>query len=194
MKNNWPKIENLLKKDGIAVIPTDTLYGVVGKALSEKVVQRIYDLKGRDENKPLIVLITSFSDLEKFKVTLSSEQKEFLKSVWPGKVSVILPCESSQFKYVHRGTKTIAFRMVGMRNRNIYSLIKKVGPLVAPSANPQGKIPARTMGEAKKYFGSTIDVYACGGTRRSKPSTLLEYKKGTLRILRHGSVVIKEKK
>ncbi|MES2930976.1 MAG: L-threonylcarbamoyladenylate synthase [Patescibacteria group bacterium] len=194
MKNDWRKIITVLKNDGVAVIPTDTLYGVVGKALSKKTVERIYKLKGRDKSKPLIVLISSFDDLKKFNITLEHRQSEFLKTIWPGKVSVIMSVPSARWEYLHRGTKTIAFRMVGPRNRNIYHLIRTVGPLVAPSANPQGEDPARTMQEAKRYFRDMVDLYACGGTRMAKPSTLVEYKNNTFTILRQGAVKIKEKK
>lgn len=59
MENNWQKAGKILKSDGIAVIPTDTLYGVVGSAMSKKAIEKIYKIKERDKSKPLIVLISS---------------------------------------------------------------------------------------------------------------------------------------
>ncbi len=190
MSNNWNQVASIIKKSGVTIIPTDTLYGIVASAFSKKAVARIYMLKGRDKSKPCIVLISSISDLNKFGVAVTQEQKKFLASVWPGKVSVILPCPSNRFKYLHRGTKTIAFRMIGSRNGNLYGLLKKVGPLVAPSANPQGRLPTKSMWEAKEYFGDKVDIYACGHTKASKPSTLIEYKKGKWNVLRQGVVQI----
>jgi L-threonylcarbamoyladenylate synthase len=193
MKNNWNEVSTILKKGGVAVIPTDTLYGIVARALDKKAVERIYKIKGRDDGKPVIVLISSFADLKQFGVKLTGEQRMFLDDVWPGKISVILPCSLGKFAYLHQGTKSIAFRMVGLRNRNLYNLLRKVGPLAAPSANPQGAEPAKTVWEAKKYFEDDVDVYACGHTRISKPSTLVRYEKGKLVILRQGAVKIKTK-
>jgi L-threonylcarbamoyladenylate synthase len=161
----------ILKTNGIAVFPTDTLYGVVGSALSKKTVERIYRLKGRDENKPFIILVSSYKDLEIFGVTLSLEQKKFLTSVWPGPVSVILPCPFKKFEYLHRGSKTLAFRMP--KNKALQTLLRKTGPLVAPSANPQGEAPAETIVEAKAYFSNQVDAYVAGGRKKGKPSTVV---------------------
>ncbi len=191
MKNNWPEIRKILTKGGVAVLPTDTIYGLASKALDPRAVLRVYEIKGRDKNKPLIVLISSLSDLEKFKIKLSKEEKKILASIWPGKVSVILGCKDNKFKYLHRGTKSIAFRMVGPRNPNLFKLLKNVGPLVAPSANIQGGQPAKNIWEAKKYFGDRVDIYVCGHTRVSKPSTLLKIKNGKIEVLRQGEFVLK---
>jgi L-threonylcarbamoyladenylate synthase len=190
MQNEWKKVQMLLKKDGVVITPTDTLYGVLGSVLSKKAVEKIYKVRGRDKDKPCIVLITSMLHLKKFDVVLDQDQKEFLEKFWPGKVSVVLPVKSAKWKYLHRGKKSIAFRMIGPRNKNLYNLINSVGSLVAPSANPQGAKPARNRKEARKYFGTQIDAYICGGTRNSPPSTLIEYKNGKWVVLREGAIRI----
>ncbi|MCX6753356.1 MAG: L-threonylcarbamoyladenylate synthase [Candidatus Nomurabacteria bacterium] len=172
-----------LKKDGIGIIPTDTLYGIVGSAFSKKAVEKIYKIKGRDENKPFIVLISSIKDLEKFGIQhpYKLEFVRMLEKFWPGKVSVILSC--SKYKYLHRGENAIAFRLPN--KKSLIELIKKTGPLVAPSANPQGMIPASNIKEAKKYFGDNVDFYVAGGTLKSKPSTLIKINKnGEIEVLR----------
>ena len=191
MQNNWLKAKNILEKDGVVVLPTDTLYGVVGRAQSKKVVERIYDIKGRDENKPFIVLISSYKDLEIFGVKTDNEQAKFLKKIWPGKVSVILQCNSSRYSYLHRGLKSIAFRMIGGKNKNLLNLIKKVGPLVAPSCNKQGYEPAQSIKIAKEYFNDNIDLYINGGIKKLIPSTLIKYENNNWIILRQGSLKIK---
>lgn len=190
MKNNWKQAIKILKNGGVIVTPTDTLYGIVCDAFNKKSVERVYKIKGRDDNKPFIVLINSFSDFKNFGVTLTNDQSLFLHSHWPSKMSVILNCKGNKFKYIHRGKENIAFRMVGPKNRNLFNLINEVGPLVAPSANPQGGIPAKSVWEAIGYFGENIDLYMCGHTVHSKPSTLVKYDKNKLTILREGAVKI----
>ena len=160
-----------IKKSGIGVLSTDTLYGIVGSAFSKSATTRIYEVKGRSDGKPLIILINSISDIKKFGVTLSKNQEEYLATVWPGPVSVILPCTLKKYSYLHRGTKSLAFRMP--RNKRLLALLKKVGPLVAPSANPQGDKPAHTIAEAKKYFGNNVDFYVAGGRKIGKPSKVV---------------------
>jgi len=190
MKNNWQNAQNILKKNGVVVLPTDTLYGIIASAESKKAVEYIYKIKGRNEDKPFIVLINSYKDLGLFGIKVDKEQAKFLEKIWPGKVSVILPCIQSKFNYLHRGTKSIAFRMIGEKNKNLFNLIKKVGPLVAPSCNKQGDIPAESITKAKEYFNNEIDLYINGGVRKSAPSTLIKYENGEWIILRQGGIKI----
>jgi L-threonylcarbamoyladenylate synthase len=190
----WLEATKILNNGGVAVIPTDTLYGLVGSAFSTEAVERIYRIKGRDDNKPCIILITSYEDLDMFGVEYKEGQK-LLHNFWPGKVSVILPIKSkssqNKFTYLHKDTDTLSFRMIGSRNKNLFNLINTVGPLVAPSANPQGLEPAENITQAKKYFGDSVDFYVSSGTKKSKPSTLVLYKNGKFTVLRQGAVIIK---
>lgn len=175
-------------KDAIFICPTDTLYGLCASAFSKKAIKRLYTIKGRDEQKPFIILISSIEDLKKFGITINKEQKTFLQKVWPGKVSVILPVPQKKFEYLHRGKKSLAFRLP--KKKLLLDLIKKIGPLVAPSANPQGERPAETIKEAKKYFSKNVDFYIAGGKLRSKPSTIVSLVTKEPKILREGSVKV----
>jgi L-threonylcarbamoyladenylate synthase len=191
IKNNWQKAEEILKNDGVVVLPTDTIYGIVGCAMSKKVVERIYKIKGRDENKPFIVLITSYKDLRIFGVKIDEQQAKILAKFWPGKVTVVLPCLSNKFEYLHRGEKSIAFRMIGPKNKNLFNLLKKVGPIVAPSANPQYSKHAETITQAKIYFKDKVDFYLSCGTKKGKSSTLVKFENDKLIVLRQGEYIIK---
>ena len=107
--NEWNNITKLVKNGGVVITPTDTLYGVLGSALNKKTVERIYRIRGRDKDKPCIVLISSFKDLDRFSIVLTKDQKVFLETIWPGKISVVLPVPSAKWKYLHRGKNSIAF-------------------------------------------------------------------------------------
>lgn len=189
MNKNLVKV---LKENGVAVMPTDTLYGIVGKAESEEVVNRIYELRKRAPSKPCIVLISNIKDLEKFSIILSEKQKEALEKYWPldsandfqpEPVSVVLDCFDEKFSYLHRGTNSLAFRLpmqIGLQN-----LLKETGPLVAPSANLEGLPPALNIAEAKKYFGNFVDLYIDGGEIKGKASKVIRLKNdGSIDVLR----------
>lgn len=165
----------IIKKGGIGVLPTDTLYGLVGAAFSQKAVARIYKVRRRNPKKPLIILIGSFGDLKKLGIRTDGRINGFLKKIWPGPVSVILPCPAKKFYYLHRGTKTLAVRMPKLSW--LRQLIGKTGPLVAPSANLAGRPPALTVKEAKKYFNKRVDFYLNRGRRLSSPSLLIEIRR-----------------
>lgn len=171
-----------IKKDGIGVIPTDTLYGIVGSAFSKKAVKRIYEVRKREKSKPFIVLISSINDLEKFGI--KNFQSLVLNKIWvkrSGSISVILSCPSKKFEYLHRGTKSIAFRLP--QNKELQNLLKKTGPLVAPSANISGQPPAMTILQAKKYFGNQVDFYITGKTKK-KASRIISLISGEPIIIR----------
>jgi len=178
----WQKAALLLKEGAIGVIPTDTIYGLCGSALKKEVVEKIYQLRKRDPRKPMIVLISSFDDLHRLGIKLESWQKKFLNKFWPGKVSVVLKCPSKKFEYLHRGTKTLALRLP--KDKKLIRLLKISGPLVAPSANWEGKKPAVNLREAKKYFRDQVFYYG-QGERRKKPSRLIDLTKKEIKILRN---------
>lgn len=160
-----------LQTGGIGVIPTDTVYGVVGSAFLPDTIDRIYELKRRQKNKPLIVLISDIEMLEQFGIELSDALREHLDTHWPGPVSIILPTLDDQFEYLSRGTDSIAFRLPD--DAELQELIRAVGPLVAPSANMEGMPPAENVDEARRYFGTDVDFYVDGGVRDGAPSTIL---------------------
>lgn len=179
-------ISDLLKKGEVGVIPTDTVYGIVGSALNPKTVEEVYRLRKRATDKPMIILVSSIDDLEKFDVQITPEQRKFLQKNWPNPVSVILPVKNEKLKYLHRGKNSLAFRIP--KDEKLLNLLKEVGPLVAPSANYANEKPAQTLDEAKKYFGDRISFYTDGGRLKLKPSTIIQlYEDGTRIVLRTGS-------
>ena len=185
----------ILKTGGVGVLPTDTLYGIVACAMDKKAVERVYKLRRRTPSKPVIVLISSSADLKKFGIIPGAYAKKFLAQYWPGKISVVLPllrqgfggqaCRR-KFSYLHRGTNSLALRVPA--GAKIRAFLKQTGPLVAPSANTEGKPPAKTIAEAKKYFGERIDFYIDAGKKDSRPSTLVRILKNKTVVLREGAV------
>ncbi len=174
-----------LRRGGVLVAPTDTLYGVLGNALSRSTVARIERIKGRSREKPFIILLGSVRNLGRFGVSPSVSERKILDRLWPGKVSVVFQCRGERFRYLHRGTKTLAFRVPKKKMLTVF--LKHVGPLVAPSANPEGKRPARSIREARNYFGEKVDLYIPGGTLRGKPSTIIMMHSGKVKVLRKGA-------
>lgn len=162
-------------------MPTDTIYGIVARALDKKTVERLYKIRRRSPKKPFIILISDISDLKKFGVLIDQITNQLINHLWPGKVSIILPCPFAEFKYLHRGTNTLAFRLP--KKPDLIRLLKKTGPLVAPSANPEGLPPAKTIAQAEKYFSDKVDLYVSGRAGK-KPSTLVAVKNGKIEILR----------
>ena len=105
------EIVQKIQSAGIGVIPTDTIFGLVGQALSKEAVQKLYKVKGRSPGKPFIILISNKAELKHFDIKFDNEVEIYLDNQWPGPVSIILPCSSEIFSYLHRGTESLAFRV-----------------------------------------------------------------------------------
>ncbi len=168
------QLAQVLKEGKVAVIRTDTLYGIVGLAHNPSVVRRIYEIKNRDETKPAIVLIADFHDLKRFPVRFTDPLLRILEKHWPGRVSIIVPVEDERGEHfhLHRGTRGIAFRIPA--DEELRELLRTTGPLIAPSANPEGLPPAKNVREAMRYFGTAVHYYHDGGTcEETKPSKII---------------------
>lgn len=175
---NWrdERLASTLRQGGLAVMPTDTVYGIVARALDQRAVERAYAARRRNPDKPCIILVSDVSDLEKFSIPVSEEQKEKLAGFWPGPVSVILDCPGEEFAYLHRGTHSLAFRLPAPDA--LRALLALTGPLIAPSANPEGLPTAKTVAEAREYFGDSAEYYADGGEISGRASRVLRLSNG----------------
>ena len=177
---NMQKLANIIKNDGLAVVPTDTIYGIVALASSKVATEKVFALKGRTLSKPPIVLITSLDQMFSAPPKLALKT---LKKYWPGSNSIILP-DANAPSWITRGTGTVAYRMISS-DINLYALIAQTGPLIAPSANPEGLPPAKNIAQAKEYFGDQIDFYLDGGeTTDTAPSNLYLWSKDGMKQLR----------
>lgn len=217
MRTSLEEASLLLKQGKIGVIPTDTVYGIVALSSDLEAVERLYRTRGRDEDKPCILLIGDVEKLEDFSCfppqsaactweSLPSHEPSPVSSprisstspavgersgsslLWPGPVSIVLSCEDPRWAHIHRGSHTLAFRLP--RPAWLRTLLRQAGPIIAPSANPQGMPPSKTIEEAERYFGTTVDFYVDGGALDNAPSTVVRIEGETMTLIRQGSVPI----
>ncbi len=172
----------------IGVMPTDTIYGLAASVDFPESIERLYRLRGRDTGKPFIILIADASDLERFEITLTLWQEEQLARLWPGRVSVVLPCASERLAYLHRGKQSLAFRVPD--DAAVREFLHATGPVVSSSVNPEGLPPAATITDAFNYFGDDVDFVVDAGRLESKPSTVVSLEGDEVRVLRQGAVKI----
>lgn len=187
MDNKYKKAVKILKGGGVVVMPADTIYGIFGLALDEGVVEKIYKLRKRRPTKPMIILISSVKDLRKFDIEVD-RKNEIFSILKRGGISVVFPCDNEKFKYLHRGEKSLAFRIPSEKNKRgrfLKELLKKTGPLVAPSANFEGKPATQTIAETEDIFGDKVAFYISEGRRLTcSPSTLVKFVDGKVEVLR----------
>ncbi len=132
---------------GLAVMPTDTVLGIVASALQPEAVQRIYTLKGRPTDKPPVLLIADAAEVAQFGTTVAAEKTE---QFWPGPNSLILPVPDVSFNYLHRGRGSLAFRVP--QPLWLRQLLEQTGPLATSSANLSGQPILTSLEEASRQF------------------------------------------
>jgi L-threonylcarbamoyladenylate synthase len=183
----------------LAVIPTDTVYGVAADAFSPAAVQRLLDAKGRGRQSPPPVLIPGIPTLDALAETVPDEVRTLVAAFWPGGLTVILPARSSLSWDLGETRGTVALRMPS--NTIALELLSETGPLAVSSANLTGKPAATTAAEAEAMLGDSVAVYLDGGAagtgyspgERDSGSTIVDATgllkpEGKLTIVRSGVI------
>lgn len=165
----------------VAVVPTDTVYGLAGVPTNPGAVTRIFKLKGRPEDKPLPVLGNGVGQLESV-ARFDDLALRLAEAFWPGPLTIVLP-RAPGFAADLGGSQvdTVAVRVP---DRELcLSLLRATGPLAVTSANLSGRPPATTAEQARALFDSipVLDGGACDGS----PSTIVDLV-GSPKILRSG--------
>ena len=137
---------------GLAVLRTDTIYGIVARADDEQAVHRLYEVRDRNVAKSCIVLIADASQ------QYGANPTDLPEAVVP--TSYAVPAADAP-SWLLRTNDELAYRIP--RVEWLRELLRQTGPLIAPSANPEGLPPARTIAEAREYFGDNVNYYLDGG-------------------------------
>lgn len=177
----------LLSEGETVAIPTETVYGLAANALDENAVRRIFEVKGRPQDNPLIVHIAELSMWESLVTEVDERAKKLAKAFWPGPLTVILP-KSDKIPYVTTaGGDTVAVRMPS--HEGARAIIKASGvPIAAPSANlsglPSPTSAAHCMRDLKGKIPLIIDGGDCSVGIESTVISLV----GKPALLRPGAV------
>jgi len=184
-----PALIACLSGGGVVVIPTDTMYGVVARASDKQAVERVYQIRGRTPEKPCIMLVAGRRQITDTGLWTAAH-KQLADTYWPGALSLVAPTAATE-PYLHRGTHTLAYRMP---NRDdLRRLLTNTGPLIAPSANPEGHPPSITLLEAQAYFGDKVDGYVDGGTLAGDtPSTVAGVVNNEIHVFRQGALYVNQ--
>ncbi|MGN6186472.1 MAG: L-threonylcarbamoyladenylate synthase [Thermoanaerobaculia bacterium] len=176
------EIAQLLRDGKVALLPTDTIYGLHALARDERAVARIAELKGRDETKPFIVLASGIAELPDLGISADPQLLTALDSIWPAPLTAILPL--SHPIAASRGAASIAVRVPALEWLRL--LIEKTGPLVSTSANRSGEKPIERPADLARALHEQLDAVVDGGLRRSQPSAILDLTTAEPRFIREG--------
>jgi L-threonylcarbamoyladenylate synthase len=183
---------SVLERDGLVVVPTDTVYGVAAKADSAEGVARIFQAKGRDWEKAIVVMVSDAGKAEELVAEEAIPVLRKLSALWPGPLTLVLPAREGGVKRIVAPTvPTIGIRIPD--HPFLLSLLGKAGPLAVTSANFSGRPAPASPKEMDREFLEKVDLVLDGGPCRSGvPSTVAEIKGGEVVVLREGEIGVEK--
>ena len=186
------KAKQLLLQDEVVAIPTETVYGLAGNALSEKAVSKIFQAKNRPHFDPLIVHVSDVSEVSKYVEEISPLAFELMQAFWPGALTVLLPKKSCIPDLTTSGLSEVGIRIPD--NPLTLELLKNLPfPLAAPSANPFGYISPTCAQHVEDQLGNKISyIFDGGACAVGIESTVLRVIDNEIEILRLGGISVEE--
>jgi L-threonylcarbamoyladenylate synthase len=176
----------IIKGGGIVAFPTETVYGLGASAWNTTAIQKVFELKGRPSDNPLIVHISNYGQLVTLAAEIPERSRILMQKFWPGPLTLIFDKKSRVPDLVSAGLDSVAVRMPD--HFFALKLIDLTGPLVAPSANLSGK-PSPTKAEhVVQDFDRNVPVLDGGSCTIGLESTVLDVRSEPFRILRPGRI------
>ena len=180
------KIKQELEKGGAVVLPTETVYGLFAKALNEKAVDYVYQLKCRPRDKALNLNVASLDDILNFSKNQPPYLQKLVDCFLPGPLTIILEANDKVPYWVNSDLTTVGFRMPS--HPITLELIREFGPLIGPSANISGQASGASFKEILIDFGLEVLGIEDDAFLTGQDSTILDLSGGKVKILRQGSI------
>jgi L-threonylcarbamoyladenylate synthase len=184
-----------LRNGSLVAFPTETVYGLGADATNVQSVARIYEVKGRPADHPLIVHIAGLDDLESWTSNFPTYAISLARDFWPGPMTLVLPRSAIAKNFITGGQETIGLRVPAHPLAlGLLHAFKKIGGLgiAAPSANRFGQVSPTSAQAVEEEIGqylSPIDFILDGGPCLvGVESTIIDCTSETPRILRHGAI------
>jgi L-threonylcarbamoyladenylate synthase len=185
-------VARVLRDGGVAVVPTDTVYGLSASVLRPEAVKRVFTIKGRVREAAVPVLVSTAADVLLVAREIPRVAWALIDRFWPGPLTIVLPARYGLSRSVTGGGTTVGVRVPA--GRSILSLLETVGePLVGTSANRQSDRTALTAAEALAELGDEVDaVLADDVLGRGLPSSVVEITESGLILHREGAITPEE--
>ena len=182
----------VIKKGGIVLFPTETVYGIGANALNKQAVDKIFIAKGRASDNPLIVHISDYYMLEDLVENIGSIERKLIENFWPGPLTIIFNRKKCVPDNVTATLDTVGIRMPSNEvARRLIELSKT--PIAAPSANISGKPSGTKIEDIIDELDGKVDyILDAGLTNIGLESTVIKVKDGKVHILRPGKITVED--
>ena len=180
------KIKKELENGGAVVLPTETVYGLFAKALDEKAVDHVYQLKRRPRDKALNLNVASLDDILNFSRNQPTYLQQLVESFLPGPLTIILEANDNVPYWVNSNLTTVGFRMPS--HPLTLELIREFGPLIGPSANISGCKSGVNFKQILEDFDREVLGLEDDAFLTGQDSTILDLSGDKVKILRQGAI------
>ena len=190
-KIDYTKIKEpaeIIKKGGIVIFPTETVYGIGANGLDEKAVKKLYDIKQRPLNKPISLLVSDMNMVNEIAQDITELEYKLMENFFPGPLTIVLKKKDIVSDIVTAGQDTVGIRMPsGEIARKLIEYAKV--PIATPSANISGKSSGTNLDEIMEDFEGKVDYFIDGGdSKLGIASTIVKVVDGIPYILRQGTI------
>ena len=180
------KMRLVLIENGLIALPTDSFYGLAVAPFNEQALARLWQVKGRSKEKPILVLIGEESQLELLVRNIPPAATVLMNAFWPGPLTIVFPAAAGLSDAVTAGTRSVGIRFSAWQP--LRELLPRIGPVTGTSANREGMPPPTTVEEIHHGLGDTLDLIVdAGPTPGGQPSTVIDAQ-GPIRIIRDGAI------
>ncbi len=179
---------DVVRKGGVLVYPTETLYGIGADARNPVAVRKVMAAKRRHDAKPILVLADSIEMVQSLATEIPQTALVLMKRFWPGPLTIVFKAAAGLPEEITQGSGTIGIRIPA--NQFCIELIKACGcPITSTSANVSGEPVHRTLSDIRRSLDSGIDLYIDAGTLpESKPSTVVSIVDDPPKLIREGVI------
>ena len=183
------EIANVLLSDGVALLPTDTVYGLAASPLFPNAVARIFELKARPTRQNLPIMVASVKDMEDMGLDINDAVKKILASDFvPGDITIVMGFKDAPPLSWLEGREEVAVRIPN--HKGMLSILEKTGPLLVTSANRHGNpTTPLTIAEVLADLNGAPDIAIDGGIVENVPSTIINCRVNPPIIERNGRIL-----
>lgn len=178
----------IVSNGGLIAFRTDTFYGLGVDPLNDLAVARIKTLKGREDGKPILLLIAEVADVDPLIASRPEAFGLLVKHFWPGPLTIVVPSSPDLPEEITAGTSSVGLRLPD--DDEVRKLVAACGGrLTATSANLSGSDAARSAADVERYFPAGVDLIVDGGeVSATKPSTVIDVTVNPARLIREGAI------
>ena len=184
---NFELLCNLINNGELAIVPTDTVYGIIADATNEEAIKKVYMAKRRSFSKPLIIMVSSIEMLKKYVKNISDVEKRLIEKYWPGRLTILFKRNNKISDLLTNGGDYIGIRLPD--NKELCKLMNMLNkPLVSTSANISDNMTITEISMLEDELKNSISYIVDGGILDDLPSTLIKVEDEKIIFLREGEL------